>query len=56
MVEYACTCEAGFGVNHSHLYEWHLQEMPRIAERKDTGWIRIWIDWKAVARQLSRAA
>lgn len=52
MIEIACTCDEGFGVPHSHVYEHHRipgDNVP-VARPCDTGWLRIWIDWKAVAR------
>ena len=54
MVIEACRCSDGFGVNHSHLYEWHSIDRPRTAERVDIGWVRIWVDWRDAYRELTR--
>jgi hypothetical protein len=41
----ACRCEDGFGVNHDHLVYGHTgRPFPEV---------RIWVDWKKVARALS---
>lgn len=62
MIEVACECDDGFGVAHSHTYEFLPTVVypaipgvrgPRpVAERRDTGWVRIWVDWPEVAKQL----
>lgn len=56
MVEYACDCEAGFGIHHSHIREWHVYtdapntKLTMPGNGRDTGWVRLWVDWKKVAR------
>lgn len=49
-VEIACTCD-GLPA-HSHRYELVMQA-GKILEKRDTGEIRIWVDWKAVAHELA---
>lgn len=58
MIEY-CNCEAGFGLPHSHLREWHVvrTDAPTTVvvtpgDGRDTGWVRVWVDWKKIARLL----
>jgi hypothetical protein len=52
-VEFGCECSAGSGLAHSHIFTW-LQDdsdpFDIVARPVDTGEIRIWVDWKAVAR------
>lgn len=51
MIETACQCPDGFGVAHSHVFKnLHVLGPGPIAAMEDTGWVRLWIDWKAVAR------
>jgi hypothetical protein len=64
MVEEACQCQEGFGLAHSHLTNWREMELgpPRLRpdgrpavqtlRPTDTGWVRLWIDWRSVARAL----
>jgi hypothetical protein len=49
MMEVACDCEDGFGVPHTHLTECYAVDVGAFP-RQATGWVRLWVDWKAVAR------
>lgn len=54
----ACQCDEGFGFPHSHLYG-YVYEYDRAgvvavgAGVQDTGWVRLWVDWREVARVLA---
>lgn len=55
MIEIACTCDDGAGLPHSHVLEPKRVPNPtmpavRMTTMADTGWVRLWVDWKAVAR------
>lgn len=50
VVEIACTCEDLPA--HSHVGQWVGGSGQRRYE--DTGEVRIWVDWKALARELCR--
>lgn len=57
MIEKACQCPDGFGLPHSHVYDMvHApctvppSPLYRGIRWGDTGWVRLWVDWKAVAR------
>lgn len=46
-VEIACECGDGFGLPHSHVVVGPYYEY---RDRDLFGWVRLWVDWKAVAR------
>jgi hypothetical protein len=55
MIDIACTCEDLPA--HSHIYQQVVPKQDyrgRVFVPEDTGEIRIWVDWKAVARELAR--
>jgi hypothetical protein len=55
VVEMACTCDDL--PPHSHVFR-HDMILDRTGNRcavpRDTGEVRIWVDWKEVARELAR--
>lgn len=55
MVIEACTCDEGAGLAHSHEGRVILIERDgdRWNEWQHTGVIRLWVNWKAVARALA---
>lgn len=52
MVEIACECGDGFGVPHSHVFDRPIiiTSTGRKMLSRDTGEVRIWVDWREVAR------
>ena len=52
MTEIACECSDGLGVPHSHLFT--AIEVEGRARYLPTREVRIWVDWKALARELCR--
>lgn len=52
-VEFACTCDDLPSHSHVFRHEARLVDGVRVAVPVDTGDVRIWVDWKAVARDLA---
>lgn len=54
-VEVACNCDDGFGLSHSHVYEPAVEKVDGVdwLRSRPTGWVRLWVDWRAVARGLA---
>lgn len=50
-VSIACECQDGFGLPHQHMYDGDLSG-GRL-EWRETGWVAMWVDWRAVARALA---
>lgn len=51
-VETACQCPDGFGLPHTHVTDYVMSDDHghRVLTSRDIGWVRLWVDWKAVAR------
>lgn len=50
-VEIACTCD-GLPA-HSHIYRFQPTPDGIAPQRVDTGEVRVWVDWRAVAHALA---
>lgn len=52
MVVEPCRCEEGFGLSHDHIFG--FDEGGIDMTWRDTGWIRLWVNWKLVAAEFIR--
>jgi hypothetical protein len=59
VTELVCQCDDALGLSHSHIMARRFTRHPfwsnQGGESYDTGWCRIWMDWKDVARELAHA-